>query len=586
MTQEILLNILIVVILFISSFGIGNIVNQYLKNRNSWIIVLGIGLGIHGFLIYFFGLLHLLNIYTISIILGFGFLLFFIKIKFNRIKLPKIKIFEFFLLFIIGLILFMFVINTLAPAIKFDDTWYHLTEVKMYLLEGKIRAFLPPAQLGQSSITPRLVDMLYAFPLAFLPNSSVGAKIIHMLLGVGALVVVFEIGKLLFNKRTGLISSLILSTIPIFGWLAQTAYIDLGVIFYVCLTFLLYVKWRFREKTNLFLLALLLGFALSTKLWIIGFWLVLLVDALVAKKKIKEILFIFCGSFLILMPWLLESFYWTGNPIFPLFSGGDQSGFLGGANTIWEWLLKIYWVKLIPTLEDVMTHSLPWLLLLPLLIFTLRHQTKIKLWLLTIGLILILMWAVIPWRDDRFLVPFSMPLIILVAAIIEQITAKNKFYLLSFIPLIGLIIFQLIALASRSAMYYSVISNQTAKNDFMAEKVAKNIWGCYDNEGKIKKLVLPSGKKTLVFCHNMFYLDFPFDDSFDAIPKTSYSSSKDFVSFLHQHNYDFVLFKLPVYPEGELAKLINVNLPENFFSDNFKLLYDGKENGLKLYEIL
>lgn len=575
--------------------GVGAFVAARLlkSSSNSLLVNLALGLGTVGYILYGIGLAGWLTLPVMAVI---GIVLLFLARKYILLT-PKLvlsnliswkrqlKLDSALIGLVIGFFVAVYALGAAAPAIKFDDTWYHLTEAKTYLGEQKIRPFLPPAQLGQSSVTPRLVDILYTIPLAISPQSSVGPKFIHFGLGLAMVLAVGALGAQLFSVRAGHLAALMLLTTPIVGWLSQTAYIDLGVGFFGAVAFGRYLDWKKNGK-DLLLLALLLGFFMATKLWAVGFILILLVDSIVSKKPAREVFKIFLIAAFVLSPWLAEAYIATGNPIFPLFSGTDQSGFLGGASSIGDWLLRVYWIKLIPALGAVAVQSSPWLALLPLALFAKTKQRKILIWLIVMAIVMPAVWAVIPWRDDRFLIPFIIPALVAVAASLDFFLARSKVVFGAIaLPTFGLLFFLSIAPLQRAFFYYPVVSAKTSKESFLYENVAKNIWSCFDSSGEIKNSV--GAGKVLALCHNLFYLDFDYADGFDITPKIIFNSPDELVEKLKNLGFSHLLIKGPVYSLNDFLDLTKIRyaLTSSWLSRHFIQIYSNQENGLTLYEI-
>ena len=238
----------------------------------------------------------------------------------------------------LGVIAFCTLIGALAPpgGMEWDALSYHLAAPKTYLREGRI-FYIP---YDHHSNFPFLVQMLYTAMLGL--GSDVGAKLIHWLCGVLCVAAVYAFASRHYApegraKRVGLLAALIAASQPILLWEATIAYVDLATALYTWLS--LYALFNAAQAVKaengqsvrwMVLSAVLMGFALGTKLTVLGFWGLMLVGILGwhlfttgrwAKETIPHAALWAALSLAIGAPWLVKSYAYTGSPVYPYFYG-------------------------------------------------------------------------------------------------------------------------------------------------------------------------------------------------------------------------------------------------------------------------
>ena len=116
-------------------------------------------------------------------------------------------------------------VATVAPAISYDDQVYHLTIPEQYLSLGRIQ---PLPELSPSN-RPQNLHIFYTFVRFFGPEQSVRfASGIFGLL-TAALLLLYLGYRI--NPFAGMLAGLVWVTQPEMFWLAQTAYVDLPLVF-------------------------------------------------------------------------------------------------------------------------------------------------------------------------------------------------------------------------------------------------------------------------------------------------------------------------------------------------------------------
>ncbi len=380
---------------YLLSFGLGVISWSYLTFL----------LGLAGFLDpFFFQVLFWLS--------AFGCAVIAIRKKelfcFPLIHLPAVK--GFFSKVCLGFILLTAVLNlagALGPEIHYDTLFYHMALPAAYQLRGQITT-LP---FNSFSFLPQNMEMLYLFSI--LVNNDLLARLLHWLMGLGSMLLVYLLGRKYFSRPVAFLAAACFYLIPQVSLESWTAMNDLGVVFFVLLSWLCFLAWLNREKpspVNLYLAAVFAGFALGIKF--IAFPLVIITILLYFLQyrrlsgtlwpKIKPIVWYSLIILLLIAPWLVRNAVSSGS-IFAPFSLArfKLELYLNDCQQLnsyhWQEILLVPWQKILDERSlDSLIGPL-FLVALPLLVvlFDLsRHQPAIK------KLSLFLLVYFILWRSQ------------------------------------------------------------------------------------------------------------------------------------------------------------------------------------------
>ncbi len=209
---------------------------------------------------------------------------------------------------------------------EWDALAYHLAFPKLYLQAGG----MIEVPFMHQSYFPPLLDMLFLLGLWL--DGEASAKVFHWAMGL-----LTALGMAGFVSRLGGQggwSALLWLSTPVVAWQASTAYIDLSTALYVSLgAFALHTALHTRETRWLWLVGVLLGFALATKYTALLSWGFLGLVGLVwcfAVGFRQAVLPLLLTGILVLgigTPWYLRNWLWTGNPVYPFayeIFGGKQ----------------------------------------------------------------------------------------------------------------------------------------------------------------------------------------------------------------------------------------------------------------------
>src|SRR3990167_7954780 len=233
------------------------------------------------------------------------------------------------------------VLGFLPPTAR-DELTHHLAIPRLYVKAGRILE----VPFALYSYYPMLLDMLYMPWVRWGWDSM--PKLIHGLYGFLTALLLYAYLARRLSPIYGLLGFFLFIFTPAILRLSTWAYVDLGVTFYSTASLLCLLRWvEAREIRNsqssirdfhsrwLMLAGLSAGFALATKPnGMLVFLLLFFVLAFLMARRVhgdgvgkvtsQALLFVFL-ALVSLSPWLLKNLAWTGNPLFPFFTG-----FLGG----------------------------------------------------------------------------------------------------------------------------------------------------------------------------------------------------------------------------------------------------------------
>lgn len=226
------------------------------------------------------------------------------------------------ILLILATILWSAALDFLPPMEK-DSLIHHLAIPKLWLQASGL-ADTPWAHF---SYYPMNLELLYLIPLSL--HADWGAKLIHHAFGILTAALIFFYTRRRLGANWGLLAALLLLSTPIIMRLAASAYVDLGLAFFLTASLLALVRWSETKALRYFVLsATALGLALGTKYnALIALPLLGLGAAGIMSRQGhgtgRSILW--AGGYLILAllvfsPWAVKNLIMTGNPIYPLYN--------------------------------------------------------------------------------------------------------------------------------------------------------------------------------------------------------------------------------------------------------------------------
>ena len=345
-----LLSLLLFAVGLIAASGIGRLLlpKRLFQNTSapleSSVFILAAGIGGLGYLVLALGLLRQANATAFGILLGIAAVIGVVLLvrapkKTSTPVLESRPVWHLAAAAVLGLLGLLTAVAALAPpsSLEWDSLAYHLAAPKTYLSQGRI-FFIP---YDHHSNFPFTLEMLY---LLMLGLGSVGAaKLVHWVCGALLVASVYtfavrHIAPERFGRGVGIVAALLVTGTPIVLWESTIAYIDLSTALFTWLSLYALVNAAqaakssaLEEKQNigwLVVSAILMGFALGTKLTVLAFWGMLLIGVLGwnlvttrrwAKETSPHAALWGAVSLLMGLPWYIKSWLYTGNPVYPFF---------------------------------------------------------------------------------------------------------------------------------------------------------------------------------------------------------------------------------------------------------------------------
>jgi hypothetical protein len=255
-------------------------------------------------------------------------------------------------------------ILALAPPLEWDVITYHLVIPKLYLQAGRI--FEIPWLLH--SHWPHMVELLYSLPLLWRADRS--AALLHLSFALGIVAAIYSVAHRLWGSRAAWISASAMIAQPLFLRFSGTAHVDAAWTLFSFLSIVCAWQWASdRETPWLVASGLFGGLAVCTKL-LAGLEFLPLAAWIITRSGPRQgrvrsgCQFLLSGGVLI-APWILKTWFWTGNPIWPFFPHGF-GGSWGAplfeasyrANFSWSGLpAKFWWTE-----YDTLFAVTPWVL--------------------------------------------------------------------------------------------------------------------------------------------------------------------------------------------------------------------------------
>jgi hypothetical protein len=241
----------------------------------------------------------------------------------------------------------------LAPEISPDGLTYHLPLVQRYLRDGAIRAIPTDlyAQLSQG------LEMLFLPAYAFGRHSA--AALVHL-----SFLFALPLLMLAYGRRQGSVipaaaAGLLVLLSPVAGADGSAAYNDVALAAVVFGTFFTLERWRVSAEPDWLMVAgLLAGFAFGIKytaVFVFPFALAAIIwrGSSVRAKSVHAARFV-VPALLMILPWLLKNYAFTGNPVAPFFNDWFP-------NNIMDWPLENEYLRAVRNYRGYTNAwSIPW----------------------------------------------------------------------------------------------------------------------------------------------------------------------------------------------------------------------------------
>lgn len=216
--------------------------------------------------------------------------------------------------------LFFTFIMSLTPVIAWDALTYHLVGPKFYIEAGR---FVHPVNIPQLGF-PLLGQM--HFTLGMLLVGDGVAPLFHFGYGLLTLALTILLAREAFGWEAAWLAALVLLSVPTFFTLMSWPYVDVTLMFYTtAVAYAFYRWWQKKETGWIVVLGMMVGFSGGLKYTAVATPIAIaLILAWVSRRDgwliiLQRLLLTGSVALLLVLPWLLENYITTGNPVYPFF---------------------------------------------------------------------------------------------------------------------------------------------------------------------------------------------------------------------------------------------------------------------------
>ena len=223
----------------------------------------------------------------------------------------------------IGLVLWALVLGTLPPTER-DALIHHLAIPKLWLEAGRF----VETPWAYFSYYPMNLDLLYLAPLA--AGKDWIAHWIHLGFGLMTTWLIYIFLRRRLRSESALVGALLFFSTPMVLRLATSAYVDLGLTFFLTAAVLSLTRYmEARGRLYLFISAFFMGLAMGTKYQGLIALPIMLLGVVWSGYQLHQrreetstdVSLYGLVAGLIFFPWAAKNYFLTGNPLYPLFNG-------------------------------------------------------------------------------------------------------------------------------------------------------------------------------------------------------------------------------------------------------------------------
>ena len=179
----------------------------------------------------------------------------------------------------------------------------------LLLSRGQVDEFL-----RENAFYPPLFDVTTSLFFKALGVNLFSAQLVAVTFSLLSLWIVFEYGNKLYGPRNGLISSVLLASMPGFVWLSRMAMIETMLMFFFSISLFLFFSWiRKRDDKLLILTGVTLGLGFLVKYQTVVGGLIILISLLYFIKqrfsvKLSKLLLIVIVAGAVISPWVFLTY--------------------------------------------------------------------------------------------------------------------------------------------------------------------------------------------------------------------------------------------------------------------------------------
>jgi len=599
MILEILLALWIFYVFLIVGVKTIKIFRLSVSKEEQLILGTALGIGFISYFVFFSGLVGLIYSYyfaailaILTIILTPGFIEFVkdikVKIKFNWLIIPIII----FLLFSL--------IGSLAPQTGWDPQLYHLPAQKEYIKNHKIVE--TPFLIAD---LPALADMIILLGM-ILKNDTVSGFIFYLVF----LLLVFSIyvyTKKYLGNACSILAVLIFLSVPLIIYCSGTTLTDLFLTLFIFLSVICFYELMLSNDFKwLILTSAFAGISFATKitsvLYLIGFFIMLAMFFVYRKDKngLKKMLLSGVIIAALISPWLIKTYAFTGNPVYPLaynlFGGVQNLSYAteytmkqaasGGYGTsVFDYLLSPFQLTINGyKFMTSFTISPLFLVFLPVLFF-IRKNKFVNL-LLIMSLLFYTSWFFVHHYPIKIVPMIPLLSILTSYASIESFRNNLMFKIIS--------LFIVFAVLFSIASSFLIYKNQIKAALFLEsrEHYLSSSLQIYDAFDYANHNLQNSDKILLIGEWRNYYLNIPFqigDPTAQGVIDYRVLDDKSFIEWIHKQRITYLIVNRRYFVN--ITDQLNLygytkysaDLIENFVKENTQLIFE--KNNVFLYKV-
>ncbi len=340
-------SIFALILLFVSSYGYGSLFNKDEKTLETIICQTAVGLGLLGVLLYFVFLFGIGYKLTVCVLVLLGVIISILRLRkdYSEIFLTAKHVIEygrnhlFFGAVFIGFMVVYLLYGSL-PITDYDALTKHLP-----IVVSAVEHHAWYLNVSEAIVYGEPMVLQYTYAIFFYMYGCYKAlKLFNVVVFALLVLILCLVSRKISNDSTDWFVACIIISTPFFFQYATAYMLDILPVFFV---FSAILRWCDLEpvRANKYMLetAFLLGCSLFTKLT--GIFLAILIACLtfglalrdsLQKKNIRDLLiksvFSIClgGGMAVIS--MLNVWYWTGNPLFPMFNGMFKSPYFDFSN--------------------------------------------------------------------------------------------------------------------------------------------------------------------------------------------------------------------------------------------------------------
>ncbi|MEW6096775.1 MAG: glycosyltransferase family 39 protein [bacterium] len=261
------------------------------------------------------------------------------------------------------------------------------------------------------------------------------AVLFPLLCSIGIIILIYYLGKLLFDGKVGLVASFLLSFFPLDVIFATHLYPDIPISFFITLSIFLFLKGERSEKKIYYLISgIFLGISYLNRLsgLLIGLFFIFYV---LYKRKLKICYCLIPLGFLLILGLELVLYYFqTGNPLFRYQKTYGERWCIGKSEFLYRG--TNWWIEPLLMLTTNQEFGIFYYFVLPIIVYFLfKRNIEVNILLIwLIPVLLYLSYGTVSFshylylrREERYTSMITTPALLILAYFLVK-KANKKFY--------------------------------------------------------------------------------------------------------------------------------------------------------------